>query len=56
VRFCEAHYYYYPHVKDRLSELGIPYLLIETEHEPMFVPDIESRIHAFVEMIRNIKA
>ncbi len=32
-KFCEPHMLYYPELRRRLTERGVPHLLIETEHE-----------------------
>ena len=52
-KHCETHMIYYPWVRDKLSEAGIPHLYIETEHEVLSLESVKTRIQAFVEMIRK---
>jgi benzoyl-CoA reductase subunit C len=53
VRFCEPHMLYYPELRKRLDERGIPHLLIETEHEGLPVETVRTRVEAFLERIRR---
>lgn len=52
VKFCEPHMIYYPYLKDRLAQAGVPHLLIETEHEVVSLAGTRTRIQAFLEMLR----
>jgi benzoyl-CoA reductase/2-hydroxyglutaryl-CoA dehydratase subunit BcrC/BadD/HgdB len=53
VRFCEPHMLYYPELRRRLDQRGIPNLLIETEHEGLPVETVRTRVEAFLERIRR---
>jgi bcr-type benzoyl-CoA reductase subunit C len=53
VRFCEPHMLYYPELRKRLNERGIPHLLIETEHEGLPVETVQTRVEALLERIRR---
>lgn len=53
VRFCEPHMLYYPELRKRLDERGIPHLLIETELEGLPVETVQTRVEALVERIRR---
>lgn len=53
VRFCEPHMLYYPELRRRLNERGIPHLLIETEHEGLPVETVQTRVEAMLERIRR---
>ncbi len=53
VRFCEPHMLYYPELRKRLDERGIPHLLIETEHEGLPVETVQTRVEALLERIRR---
>jgi benzoyl-CoA reductase subunit C len=52
-KFCEPHMLYYPELRKRLTERGIPHLLIETEHEGVPVETICTRVEALVERIHR---
>lgn len=56
VRFCEPHMLYYPELRRRLDQHGIPHLLIETEHEGLPVETVRTRVEAFLERIRRNSA
>lgn len=51
VKFCEPHMIYYPYLRDVLNEAGVPYLMIETEHEVVSLEGTRTRIQAFIEML-----
>ncbi|HEY9418001.1 MAG TPA: 2-hydroxyacyl-CoA dehydratase family protein [Pseudonocardia sp.] len=53
VRFCEPHMLYYPELRKRLNERGIPHLLIETEHEGLPVETVQTRVEAMLERIHR---
>ena len=55
VRFCEPHMLYYPELRKRLTERGIPHLLIETEHEGLPVETVQTRVEALLERIRRTR-
>lgn len=50
-RHCEPHMFYYPYVKERLADAGVPLALIETEHEMISLEGTKTRIQALVESI-----
>ena len=50
VKFCEPHMYFYPDIKDKFDEEGIPYLLLETEHEEMPIEALKTRLETFMEI------
>jgi len=52
VNFCEAHALFYPSVREKLSAAGIPNMMIQTEYETVSMRSIDTRIQAFLEMIR----
>lgn len=52
-KFCEPHMLYYPELRKRLTERGIPHLLIETEHEGVPVETIRTRVEALLERIHR---
>ncbi len=52
VKFCEPHDFNYPHLMHRLSEAGIPHLLLETEQGEAPLGPIRTRLQAFVETLR----
>ncbi len=49
-KFCEIYYFEYPELKSRLSQDGIPHLLLETDHTGAIAP-ARTRLQAFIEMI-----
>jgi bzd-type benzoyl-CoA reductase N subunit len=53
VKFCEPHMLYYPQLRKRLTERGIPHLLIETEHEGVPLESVRTRVEALLERIRH---
>lgn len=53
-RHCEAHMFYYPYVKQRLTEKGIGFALIEVEHEVISLEGTKTRIEAFVESLQPV--
>jgi benzoyl-CoA reductase subunit C len=53
VRFCEPHMLYYPELRKRLDERGVPHLLLETEHEGLPVETVQTRVEALLERIRR---
>lgn len=55
VKYCEAHDYTYPHMRRKLEPEGIPYLMIETEHEMRSKEQTKTRLQAFMEIIEGRK-
>lgn len=49
-KYCEAHMFFYPDIKEAVEAAGIPHLLIEVEHEVVSLQALKTRIEAFVEM------
>jgi benzoyl-CoA reductase subunit C len=52
-KFCEPHMLYYPELRKRLEDAGIPQLLIETEHEGMPRETFRTRIETLAERARR---
>jgi benzoyl-CoA reductase subunit C len=52
-KFCEPHMLYYPELRKRLAQAGIPQLLLETEHEGLPIESFRTRIEALVERARR---
>ncbi|MFC1926763.1 2-hydroxyacyl-CoA dehydratase subunit D, partial [Chloroflexota bacterium] len=50
--YCEAHAMFYPSVREKLSAAGIPNMMIQTEYETVSLRGEETRVQAFVEMVR----
>ncbi|WP_406691916.1 2-hydroxyacyl-CoA dehydratase family protein [Saccharopolyspora sp. ID03-671] len=53
VKFCEPHMLYYPELRKKLDEQGIPHLLMETEHEGLPAETVRTRVEALLERIRR---
>lgn len=53
VKFCEPHYFAYPHIKTTFDDNDIPHLLVETEHEGVAMENLRTKVETFVEMIRE---
>jgi benzoyl-CoA reductase subunit C len=53
VKYCQPHDMYYPYLKQKLQDAGIPEIMIETEHELLSVGQVKTRVQAFIEMIRG---
>lgn len=51
-KFCDPHLLYYPYLKDRLAEAGIPHLLLETEQGKIPLGPFRTRLQAFVETLK----
>lgn len=56
VKFCEPHMYYFPDIKKTFEQEGIPYLLIETEHEEMAMESVKTRLETFLEVAERMSA
>ncbi len=52
VKFCEPHLFYYPFIKEALTKVNIPHIMIETEHEVVSLEGIKTRLQAFMEMLK----
>lgn len=50
-KHCEPHMFYYPYLRKRLGERGIPIVFIETEHEVLGLEGVRTRIQALVETL-----
>lgn len=50
-KFCEPHMLYYPELRKAFRAQGIPYLLIETEHEGLALEMLRTRVESLVELI-----
>jgi len=53
LKYCEPHAFDYPYLKSRLSESGVPSLLLETEHGKAPLGPIRTRLQAFLETIEG---
>lgn len=51
-KFCDPHLLVYPYLRDKLTEAGIPHLLLETEQGKVPLGPMRTRIQAFVERLR----
>ena len=54
IKYCPPHMCYYPDIKNKLSEKGIPELLIEVEHEVVSFEQIKTRLQTFAEIIQGV--
>ena len=54
IKYCPPHMCYYPDIKNKLSEKGIPELLIEVEHEVISFEQIKTRLQTFAEIIQGV--
>lgn len=52
-KFCEPHMYFYPEIKEAFERQGIPYLLVETEHESMAMESLKTRMETFFEIAKR---
>ena len=53
-KYCPPHLCYYPDVKVKLADAGIPELLIEVEHEIISLEGVKTRLQSFAEMIGGV--
>ncbi len=51
LKFCDAHAFDYPYLKDRLRQENIPHLLLEIEPGPLAWGGVETRLRAFAEAL-----
>ena len=52
-KYCETHFFDYPHLKQSLELKGIPTLLLEVEDPSYSIGQLKVRIQAFVEMLTS---
>lgn len=55
-KYCEAHMFFYPDIKEAVEAAGIPHLLIDIEHEVVSLEALRTRVEAFIEMNSMPKA
>jgi benzoyl-CoA reductase subunit C len=53
-KYCPPHLCYYPDIKEKLADAGIPEVLIEIEHEIISLEGIKTRLQSFKEMIGGV--
>jgi benzoyl-CoA reductase subunit C len=53
-KYCEAHYFDYPDLKQALESKGIPTLLLEVEDPSYSIGQLKTRIQAFIEMLSPV--
>lgn len=53
LKYCDPHFFEYPHLKKALDEIGIPSLLIEAEHGSVPLESMRTRVDALLETIRE---
>jgi len=53
VKFCEAHDYAYPQMKQFFEEAKMPHLVLKTQHESTSIEQIKTRLQAFFELQRG---
>ncbi len=51
VKYCPPHLCWYPAVREKLAEAGIPHILIEVEHEVTSLEPVKTRLASFVEIM-----
>ncbi len=51
LKYCEPLAHDYPYLKERFAEAGIPHLLIETDHGPIPLGQIRTRLQALLELV-----
>lgn len=51
LKYCEPLAHDYPYLKEKLTEAGIPHLLIETDHGPIPLGQIRTRLQALLELV-----
>ena len=55
-KHCEPHMFYYPSLRQRMSDENIPMLLIQTEHEMLGIEGVKTRIEAMTETLKGVRA
>jgi benzoyl-CoA reductase subunit C len=53
IKFCPPMLCYYPDIKRKLAEAGIPEVLIEVEHEIVGLGQVRTRLQTFVEIMKG---
>ena len=53
IKYCPPHLCYYPDIRRRFVEEGIPEIMLEVEHEVVSIEQIRTRLMAFIEVIRG---
>jgi benzoyl-CoA reductase/2-hydroxyglutaryl-CoA dehydratase subunit BcrC/BadD/HgdB len=53
-KYCEAHFFDYPDLKQALESKGIPTLLLEVEDPAYSIGQLKTRIQAFIEMLSPV--
>ncbi len=54
VKYCEPQMFFFPEIKETFEAAGVPYLLLETEHEVTSLENIRTRIESFIEKLRDM--
>lgn len=54
IKFCPPHLCYYPDIKNKLADKGIPEILVEVEHEIISFEQVRTRLQSFVEIIGGV--
>jgi len=54
VKYCPPHMCYYPDIKNKLADKGIPEIMIEVEHEIISLGQIKTRLQSFVEITGGV--
>jgi benzoyl-CoA reductase subunit C len=54
IKYCPPHLCYYPDIKNKLANRGIPEILIEVEHEVVSLEQVKTRLQSFVEILGGI--
>ena len=54
IKYCPPHLCYYPDIKNKLADRGIPEILIEVEHEVVSLEQVKTRLQSFVEILGGI--
>jgi benzoyl-CoA reductase/2-hydroxyglutaryl-CoA dehydratase subunit BcrC/BadD/HgdB len=54
IRYCPPHMCYYPDIKNKLADRGMPEILIEVEHEVISLEQTRTRLQTFVEIIGGV--
>ncbi|HAY22847.1 MAG TPA: hypothetical protein DCY27_11940 [Desulfobacterales bacterium] len=54
IKYCPPHLCYYPDIKNKLADRGIPEVLIEVEHEVISLGQARTRLQSFAEIIGGV--
>jgi benzoyl-CoA reductase subunit C len=52
-KWCSYINFSLPSLRDKLAEAGIPYIILDTEHEMASLGTVKTRIAAFIEMLES---